>query len=111
MRVVGVDWSGRIHSERRYLWTAEVHASGRPGVLVGRTRDEVASYLLALADRDSALVVGLDFGFSLPAWFLHDNGIDTVDELWSDTQRLEQWILDCAPPFWGRPGHRCPADL
>jgi hypothetical protein len=53
------------------------------------------------------LVVGLDFSFSLPAWFLQTNGCAAVDDLWRTAEESgERWLAECAPPFWGRPG--CP---
>jgi hypothetical protein len=107
-RTVAIDWSGRASGEARHLWMAEVDRNGRADALVGRSRVEVADRLLTLADADPALIVGLDFGFSLPAWFLQAHGIGAVDELWSDTDRLERWLRTCDPPFWGRPGRRRP---
>lgn len=114
MRVVGVDWSGRLTREQHNLWMAEAAVgSGTglvPGPLAGRTRAGVAERLLALADNDADLIVGLDFGFSLPAWFLHEQGITDIEQLWSDALRLEGWLLECRPPFWGRPGRPRPPD-
>lgn len=104
MRVVAVDWSGRANGERRAIWLAEA----REGELVrledGRTRDQVADHVLALAAADRELVVGFDFSFSLPAWFFEEHGFTTVDELWGAAARDgERWLSDCDPPFWGRP--------
>ncbi len=109
MRVVAVDWSGRAVGERRAIWLAEA----RDGVLRrledGRTRDEVCDHLLALARDDPSLVVGFDFSFSFPSWFLDEHGYATVDELWEAAERDgERWIHDCAPPFWGKRGRRHP---
>jgi hypothetical protein len=107
VRVVAVDWSGRVIGEQRHLWVAEV-ADGQPALLTGCTRAEVVDMLLRHAETDSRLVVGLDFSFSIPAWFLAEAGIAGVDDLWSDKARLEAWLSGCEPPFWGRPGRRCP---
>jgi hypothetical protein len=115
VRVVAVDWSGSASRARRAIWVAETS----DGVLVqlrdGRTRDEVVDHVLALAAADGDLVVGFDFSFSLPAWFLHEQGYRTVDDLWEAAARTgEHWLHDVRPPFWGRPGHPrpvVPADL
>jgi hypothetical protein len=72
------------------------------------TRQQVGDRLLDMAAADPDLLVGLDFGFSLPAWFLDANRIETARELWSDTGRLEGWLTECKPPFWGRPGRPRP---
>jgi len=104
-----VDWSGRATGERRHLWLAElVGDEPTPGRLWNASRAEAGDQLIELAEHDDELLVGLDFGFSLPAWFLHEHGIQDVEELWQDTARLERWLTACEPPFWGRPGRRCP---
>jgi hypothetical protein len=109
VRVVAVDWSGRAKGERRAIWLAEA----RNGELVrledGRTREQVADHVLALAAADHEVVVGFDFSFSLPAWFLDERGYATVDDLWCAAARDgERWLSRCDPPFWGRPGRPRP---
>jgi hypothetical protein len=108
--VIAVDWSGRATGEERHLFMAEITDGAVPGALQGRTRAAVERRLLDLADNDPNIVCGLDFGFSLPAWFLSQQGIDQVDEMWSDSDRLERWLAACEPPFWGRPGRPRPSD-
>jgi hypothetical protein len=73
------------------------------------TRTEATDLLVAAIDADPTVVAGLDFSFSLPAWWMDACRIGTVDELWDDDARLEAWLDACAPPFWGRPGKRRPA--
>ncbi|HSS10720.1 MAG TPA: hypothetical protein VLL25_12595 [Acidimicrobiales bacterium] len=68
----------------------------------------MTDHLLALADKDHDLLIGLDFGFSFPAWWLAECGLTDPSELWADTARLEGWLTTCPPPFWGRPGRRRP---
>ena len=49
------------------------------------------------------MVVGLDFAFSLPAWFLEQRGLGSAHELWALADReAEGWLAACLPPFWGR---------
>jgi len=109
VRVIAVDWSGRATGERRAIWLAEARAGELVRLESGRTRDQVADHVLALAVADPELVVGLDFSFSLPAWFFADRGLATVDELWTLAARDgERWLADCDPPFWGRPGRPRP---
>jgi hypothetical protein len=56
------------------------------------------------------VIVGLDFAFSLPAWFLAERGVRTARELWAlVAEEGEAWLRACLPPFWGRPGTRRPA--
>ena len=65
--------------------------------------------MLALAATTAEVTVGLDFAFSLPAWYLDGHGIGSAAELWADGDRLERWLEACRPPFWGRPGRRRPS--
>jgi hypothetical protein len=83
--------------------------SGRVVRLAPYTRLGAAERLLELAERDDDLTVGLDFGFSFPAWFLDQHGIASGPELWAGGARLEGWLQACSPPFWGKPG-RCRPD-
>ena len=102
---MAVDWSGRFTGERPFLWLAEI-ADVEPSRLWNATRAEATEYLLTLAATDT--VIGLDFSFSMPAWFLHEQCIKSVDELWADDARLERWLAECQPPFWGKPGFKQP---
>lgn len=109
MRVFAVDWSGARRGEERHLWVAEADAgTGRLVSLAPATRQGAVDQLIAAAGDDGGMVAGLDFSFSLPAWWLTVNGIGAVDELWADADRLEGWLAACAPPFWGRPGRPRP---
>jgi hypothetical protein len=105
MQIVAVDWSGAISRPGNSLWVAVV-ADGRLTTLEnGRNRNEVCQHLLALAARDQQTVVGLDFAFSLPAWFLEERGLAWAPDLWELAQvEGERWLAECQPPFWGR-GH------
>jgi hypothetical protein len=83
------------------------------GVLVrlegGRSRDQIAEHLIAQVEHDAHQVIGLDFAFSLPAWYLDELGVTTGRELWDlACDRAEAWLSACAPPFWGRGGRRRP---
>jgi hypothetical protein len=76
----------------------------------GRTRRELVELLIAEAARDPNLVVGLDFAFSLPEWYLRERGL-TPSALWAALaaesltpamQRvgLARWMGAPEPPFW-----------
>jgi hypothetical protein len=108
MRVIAIDWSGDARMARRHIWLAE---ASRPGRLVrlegGRDRHEVGDHLAHPASTD--LVIGFDFAFSFPAWFLDRLGVDTAPELWAHVaQHGEGWLIACEPPFWGHPGRPRP---
>jgi hypothetical protein len=78
---------------------------------VGRNRNEVATWLIERQrqlEEDfgvAEMVVGFDFAFSFPRWFLHDAGLPPPPTLWSEIneERAECWLSGQAPwPFWGR---------
>jgi hypothetical protein len=109
MRAIAVDWSGATHTARSHIWLAEAEA---PGQLLrlecGRDRDELCAHLLSLPS--DGLVVGLDFAFSFPVWFLENLAVLSAPELWAHvTCYGEAWLAACEPPFWGRPGRHRPA--
>jgi hypothetical protein len=72
------------------------------------TRDGAVE--LALAAVDAGVdVVGLDFSFSFPEWFVRSVGADGGPGVWEVTAHEgERWLAACDPPFWGRPGHPRP---
>ena len=115
-RVVGVDWSGdQGPGQRGKIWAAVWTASGssKDGKVVlenGRTRMELMEWLVELARETPRMVVGFDFTFSYPAWFLRELGIGSAPEFWrlvADGQG-ERWLhKDCEDGrFWGRAGSR-----
>jgi hypothetical protein len=62
-----------------------------------------------LLNLDHPAIIGLDFGFSFPAWFLHGLGARDAPELWAHVaQHGAAWLADCQPPFWGRRGRPRP---
>ena len=105
MRVLAVDWSGALTGAHKKIWLAEASGGNLVRLESGRGRDETADLLLAEAAATPGLVVGLDFAFSLPAWFLAERDLRNAQELWALVDREgEAWLRECRPPFWGRPG-------
>ncbi len=113
-RVVGIDWSGRADAagQRRHIWAGvwTADAGNRAKVLLqaGRTRSEVAEWLVELARQTPRMVVGFDFCFSFPAWFVRDeHGAANAPDFWRrvvDQGWVERWLAPDAsdPRFWGR---------
>jgi hypothetical protein len=109
MRVLALDWSGKLKGEAEVIWLAEV----RDGVLTtlenGRGRAEVVQHVVDLANDDPEFVVGFDFAFSFPEWWCHAQGWRDVREVWAAmTDDGERLLGACDDPFWGRPGKRNP---
>ena len=113
-RIVGIDWSGRVDEagQRRHIWagvwTQDARGRATVHLQAGRTRDEVADWLVELARQTPAMVVGLDFCFSFPAWFVHDeHHAATAPDFWRHVVSqgwIERWLAQDAsdPRFWGR---------
>ena len=110
-RIVAVDWSGRSGPEQRQaLWLAEVIDGELVRLEGGRTRAELVDLLLTEADRDPDLIIGFDFAFSLPAWYLRERQLTprqlwalVADEALTPTMRqlgLARWMNSPEPPFW-----------
>jgi hypothetical protein len=111
VRVIAVDWSGRSGpDQRRVLWLAEVANGELVRLEAGRHRDGIVDVLIREADRNPHLIVGLDFAFSLPEWYVRQRGL-TPHALWSalasevPTPRMQAvglaaWMNSPEPPFW-----------
>ena len=109
MRVFAVDWSGAASGASSRIWMAEVRDGRLVRLESGRSRAEIAAELVRLAESEEELVVGFDFAFSFPEWFLRQEGVADAHALWTRVEeRGEQWLQACDPPFWGRPGRTKP---
>jgi hypothetical protein len=121
-RVVGIDWSGRVDAagQRRHIWAGvwTEDSDGKVGVKLeaGRTRAEIAEWLIELARETPRMVVGFDFCFSFPAWFVRDEHFATsAPEFWRhvvEEGHGERWLARNAEDrrFWGKP-HKRPAEF
>ncbi|MDR3746311.1 MAG: hypothetical protein P4K80_09300 [Acidobacteriaceae bacterium] len=122
-RVVAIDWSGdrSAAGQRRKIWAGVWTAAatgkvdgGRVALEGGRTRDEVCEWLIALAQETPRMVVGLDFCFSFPAWFVREElGCADGPAFWELVERRygELWLATGCEDrrFWGK--HPKPAEF
>ncbi len=112
---MAVDWSGdKGPGQRKKIW-AGVWTSFPRGKTMGgdvtleggRTRDELSDWLVALSQKTPRMVVGFDFIFSYPAWFLAEHGVESAIEFWHSVAsgQGEQWLHpECMDHrFWGKP--------
>jgi len=123
-RLVAVDWSGdKGPGQRKKIWAGvwTRAAGGRVGggsvkLENGRSREELAKWLLAMARATPRMVVSIDCCFSYPAWFLAEHGCISVFDFWRHVAagHGERWLgTDCAEAdrdlrFWGKPHKRPP---
>lgn len=113
---IAIDWSGDATAagQCRKIVAATVRDGRVIEVASGRTRAEVAAWVhattgaAATTPAGAPTLVGFDFSFSVPHWFARAHGCPSIDAVWAlVAERGEEWLHDCAPPFWGRPGTRC----
>jgi hypothetical protein len=70
----------------------------------------VAEWLIEMAKETPRMVVGFDFCFSFPAWFVRDeHGMASAPEFWRrvvEDGHAERWLARGAEDrrFWGKPG-------
>jgi hypothetical protein len=111
-RVIAVDWSGEKAGGRNTIWLAEVANGQLIRLENGRTRAELIACLIDAAVTDPNVVVGIDFAFGMPAWFVEHQGAQSGPEFWGIVAKQgETWLDKCPQPFWGRKGTRMPRDL
>jgi hypothetical protein len=102
---IAVDWSGSLQAVRSRLWLAEARAEGLVRVECGFEREELVRHVIECARREPNLVVGFDFAFSFPRWFVEQLGARSGRDVWDIVARDgESWLARCPPPFWGQPG-------
>jgi hypothetical protein len=107
-RFIAVDWSGRTANAGAAIWLAEVRAGSVMRLEGGRDREKLVNHLIEEAEADGELVVGLDFAFSFPAWFVGSVGAGSAIELWEVVNREgESWLTNPDAPFTrtSRPFH------
>jgi hypothetical protein len=106
---VAVDWSGKAKGAAETLWLAEIRDGKLAGLRNGLDRDELVAKLIELGDGEPHMVVGLDFGFSFPAWWCEEKGWSHAVDVWTTMRSHGEGLLEgCEDPFWGRPGRRNP---
>lgn len=114
-RVVAVDWSGdQGPGQKRKIWAGVWTASdsflrtGKVTLENGRSRVELIEWLVEMARETPRMVVGFDFSFGFPAWFMREQGIRSAPEFWRVVAegQGEKWLhKDCEDGrFWGRAG-------
>ena len=97
-RFIAVDWSGALRPGRK-IWLARVEGGAVRRLECMQSRHCAACELLAEVADDPRTIIGLDFPFSFPAWFLRHNGFETVEALWRGAEAGGEAWLGRAPFF------------
>jgi hypothetical protein len=109
--VIAVDWSG-ARDPRGKLWLAEVQEGHVLRLDPVDSREAVVNDLVRFSERCPQGVVGIDFAFSMPAWFVRRHGCSTAGAFWDVVaEHGESWLDHCEEPFWGRPGIKRPQSI
>jgi hypothetical protein len=93
MAVVAFDWSGAMKGYQEGIWMALVDEGQLRDLRNGFERDHVAEELIQLEQEHGRLIVGFDFAFSFPAWFVREEGAESGPAFWPiAARRLSRWI-------------------
>ena len=114
LRVMAVDWSGNKNTAdaKKHIWLAEAHDNQVCQLAPGKGREELIDHLIELGRNSPNIVVGLDFAFSAPKWFVTKHGVERGPDFWHVVaDEGEGWLESCPWPFWGRRGTRRPQDV
>ncbi len=106
-RVIAIDWSGALVGSQQRIWIAEAVDGDLRLLENGRSRAQVMTWLGERRSQVDDAIVGVDFAFSYPHWFLDQHGCSEIGQLWDLVATFgEEWLATCPAPFWGRPGKR-----
>ncbi|HSJ73987.1 MAG TPA: hypothetical protein VK904_06695, partial [Miltoncostaeaceae bacterium] len=68
----------------------------------GRDRVEAVAAVGRALEAEPATIVGLDFAFSWPRWYLDARALATVDDAWAHAAALAgRPARELPRPFWG----------
>lgn len=108
MQCIAIDWSGNAKSAAQFTAVAVVRDGILASVATGLAGAALADHIQDLVKDDQQTVVGVDFAFSLPAWYLRRRGFANVEQLWRAAGLEGEAWLKGQWPFWGRPGVKRP---
>ena len=109
MRVLAIDWSGKLKRAEEFLWLADVHDGKLVDLRNGLTREQLISRVIETAKEGPEIVVGFDFAFSFPRWWCTERGWTKAQNVWGAmAQEGEELLATCQDPLWGRPGRPNP---
>lgn len=107
-RAIAIDWSGALKPKGK-IWAAVAVGRQLEVLLPQNSREDAVAWLIEQLERQPNTIAGLDFAFSMPAWFVREHDCKKVDHFWGVVeQKGEHWLECCRHPFWGKKGTRRP---
>jgi hypothetical protein len=104
---IAIDWSGKKSGAEQFIWLAHVRDRQLVELKNGWSRSQVVDQVAGLAADHERTVVGLDFAFSFPEWYLDERGWTGGPDVWAAMRdEVDRILADCPSPFWGRPDKR-----
>src|SRR5712691_4578800 len=98
---IAIDGSGAAKGAGKRICLAEVVGDDLFRLETGWTTDRLTSSLIYRAEDDPSIVVGLDFAFSFPVWFVQELGA-TIESVWLRPSAAERAGCESAKAlFWG----------
>lgn len=116
--VIGVKWSGAAKSRdaARAIKIAVI-VDDVARIEEGHDREAATAFIDALGDNSERALVGMDFGFGLPQWYMESEGYESALDVWAELAGMEtfygrdtQWPRAfLGYPYWGPQIRRKPA--
>jgi hypothetical protein len=107
---MGVKWSGAAATKdaAKSIWVAVVREGRLEELKTGIGRGDATKLIDIARQNDEPALAGIDFGFSVPRWYLESHGMSSGPELWASMSDLQaklgpetQWPRALDEPFWG----------
>ena len=70
--VIAVDWSGAKKHPEKKIWRAEFLDAAPRVPRSELDREEIVDYLIQAKSASTATLVGIDFAFSYPEWYIRE---------------------------------------
>lgn len=107
-RAIAINWSGALKPKGK-IWAAVAVGCRLEGLLPQNSREGAIAWLIEQLEQQPNTIAGLDFAFSMPAWFVREHDCKKVDDFWRVVEQKEDHWLECYPhPFWGKKGTEKP---
>ncbi len=87
MRILAFDWSG-ANGRLTGLWLAQAEGPGLSRLEPIESRERAEREILDACDSDPDTVVGLDFCFSMPEWFVRQCGAASGPAFWNVVETI-----------------------